>query len=82
MSKNWTQKLRVLQRDRKAVVVCSVGPYDGEPVEYAPRYVTDREPWVVRSKTYTDPKTGELEVLYRYSGRECHAVYPKENADG
>lgn len=82
MALNWTQKLRKAADERQALIVCSVAPYDGQPVEYAPRYTTDRQPWVIWSKTRRDPKTGKWEVLYRYSGRECHAVLPKEtNAD-
>lgn len=82
MSSTWSQKLRKLHTEKGYTVVCSVGPYTDEPVEFAPRYPTDREPWVLRSKTYRDPVTGELEILYRYSGRECHALPPEENSDG
>lgn len=72
MANSWSQKLRVLQSERKATIVCSVAPHNGEEVEFAPRYTTDREPWVLKA----DPDS------YRYSGRECHPVYPKKGDDG
>ena len=68
MANSWSQKLRILRDERKATIVCSVAPYQGEEVEFAPRYETDREPWVLKNRPFT---------TLRFSGRECHPVYPE-----
>jgi hypothetical protein len=49
--------------DAGLVVVCSMAPYEGQPVTYDPGYSgTHPRPWVL-------PGTG-----LRYYGRECHAL--------
>jgi hypothetical protein len=48
-------------RQEGAVIVCSLAPYEGRPVEYRPRHRRDAQPWVLGA--------------FRYSGRECHAVH-------
>lgn len=75
MAKNWTQKLRVLQRDRNARAVVSSGPYAGREVEYHPRYGTDRLPWLL--KTSADKNQDHESV--RFNGRDCRPDYPEDN---
>ncbi|MBB4786023.1 hypothetical protein [Streptomyces rapamycinicus] len=47
----------------QSVIVCSLAPYKGRPVQYRPRHRHDAQPWVLGA--------------FRYSGRECHAVNGK-----
>lgn len=61
--RRWTQELLAAQTRGKRIV-CSIAPYWGERVVYSPRYLYDREPWVVARR----------DVPYRFTGRECHAV--------
>jgi hypothetical protein len=59
----WSKKMRAL--DAKGIpLVCSVEPYEGEPVKFDPRYPTDREPWVLKN----------IQSIYRYNGREIHPL--------
>jgi hypothetical protein len=78
MAKNWTQKLRQAQDKYGARIVCSLAPHEGEDVVYRPRWVTDREPWILAEYDGMPvPLKG-----YRYSGRECHAIYPGKEQSG
>lgn len=65
----WSKKLRSVQKNRGVRILCSVAPYDGQEVDFQPRYETDREPWVLKG----------VDSPYRYSGRECHPDLPKED---
>jgi len=79
MAKTWSGKLRVLQREKGVKVVVTAGRDIGREVEFAPRYETDRKPWIV--KTRREFTFGS--DTYRYNGRDCRPVYPKEgSADG
>lgn len=62
MARNFTRELLKAQHEG-ARIVCSVAPYEGHAVNYAPRTTRDPQPWVL---------TGS-QGLFRYSGRECHA---------
>lgn len=47
--------------------------HNGAPVEYAPRRLYDREPWVVRDGL----------GVHRYTAAQCQVYWPKgEPADG
>lgn len=78
MAKSHSQKLRVLQ-EQGVKIVCAEGVYEGVMVEFAPRFPpstdgtgqTDRDPWVIRSATRTDPVTGAPVVLARFPGSKC-----------
>ena len=78
MAKSHSQKLRVLQ-EQGVKIVAAEGVYEGVMVEFAPRFPpsqdgtgqTDRDPWVIRSATRTDPVTGEPVVLARFPGNKC-----------
>lgn len=72
MAKNWTQKLRVLQRDYNVDVVVASGPYEGRAVVYRPRYDTDRQPWLLWSLADGTVDTKAT----RFNGRDCRPVYP------
>lgn len=65
MSKtNYTRALRRAQ-EQGARIVCSVAPYEGQPVIYDTGHARSHpQPWLV-------PGTG-----IRYSGRECRAEGP------
>jgi hypothetical protein len=64
--RNYTRELRG-QQAKGWVVVASLQPFDGEPMEYAPRSKGDPKPW--KPVGFGSPRS-----TYRYSGRECHAV--------
>lgn len=68
--RNYTQELRDAEA-QGAVIVCSMHPYDGMPMAYAPRRLRDPLPWVPADQ-YT--RSGSYDGMWRYSGRECHAV--------
>ena len=72
MSKNWTQKLRLLQRDQNVTVKVSGGTYEGREVVYRPRYETDRTPWLLKSVADSNLDSARA----RFNGRECRPVYP------
>lgn len=68
MARSYTAKLLAAQ-DKGATVVCSVAPYEGVRVEYEPGASGHHpSPWYV------------LGTGLRYSGRECHAVWPAQAA--
>lgn len=75
MSKNWTGKLRKAQRESNARILASVGPYRDEPVTWQPRYQYDRQPWIL-TRMLDQDLTENQQRLYRFSGRECHPVFP------
>lgn len=62
--RNYTQEL-LAERSKGAIIVISLAPHVGVPVEYNPRSAHDPEPWTA-------------ELPYRFSGRECHAVTPQQ----
>lgn len=69
MSRNYTRELR-RAKEQGAKIVCSMAPFEGVEVQYAPRTKGDPQPW-------RPEQTGRMpDVEYRYSGRECHAVGP------
>jgi hypothetical protein len=72
MALNWTGKLRKAEREHRARILCSVEPYVGEPVVYLPRYEFDRTPWVLSRFANAESSGNE----YRYTGKDCHPVYP------
>lgn len=80
MAKNWTQRLRVAQEERGARVLVSVGLYRDEPVVYKPRYDYDRHPWIL-VRMADKELTREQARVVRYSGRECHPVFPPRNEE-
>lgn len=80
MANNWTGKLRKAQRERNARIIASVGIYRGEPVVYKPRYDYDRHPWVV-ARLADKELSREQQRVVRYSGRECHPVFPQKNEE-
>lgn len=82
MSKNWTGKLRKAQDEYGAHIVASAAPYENEPVTWSPRYDYDRRPWIL-TRMVGKALTPAEERLYRFTGRECHPVYPerKTHAD-
>lgn len=61
----YTSELRTALR-KGGRIVCSVAPYEGREVEYAPRAKNDPTPWRLEGM--------DDDMLYRYHGRECHAV--------
>lgn len=69
--RNYSQELQEAKR-RGAVIVCSVAPYDGTEMAYAPRRARDPLPWVPADQ-YTP--SGSYDGMYRYGGRFCHATY-------
>lgn len=69
MSRNYTRELR-REKSQGAKIVCSVAPFDGEPVDYQPRQKGDSKPWKLADRQ------GQPYEGFRYSGRECHAVGP------
>lgn len=62
--RNYTRELKAEQAKGR-VVVASMLPYEGVPVEYEPRRKGDPQPWV---------QTDRHGCEWRYSGRYCHAV--------
>ncbi len=62
--RNYTRDLRTLAA-KGWVVVASLLPYEGQPVDYAPRFKTDPAPWT---------RTDAHGCVWRFSGRECHTV--------
>jgi hypothetical protein len=58
--RNFTQEL-LAKRSKGAIIVISLAPHYGVPVEYKPRNAHDPEPWTAG-------------LIYRFSGRECHAL--------
>lgn len=69
MTRNYTRELREAQ-EKGAQIVCSIGTPD--PVVYKPRNPTDPQPWVQENNHGWN-------IEPRYSGRECHAVYPERS---
>lgn len=67
--RNYTSELRAALAAGERVV-CSMAPYAGNAVDYAPRTKSDHMPWVLAG--YADQNGNQ----YRYTGRECHAVKP------
>lgn len=67
MARNFTQELLKAQSAGQRIV-CSVAPYEDQPMEYKPRHGRDPLPWVAVGMSAETQKT------WRYSGRECHAV--------
>jgi len=76
MAKTWSGKLRVLQREKGVKVVVTTGADAGQEVEFAPRYETDRKPWIVKARR----QFYFGQNLYRYNGRDCRPVYPEEES--
>ena len=70
--RNYSQELLKAQEDGRKVV-CSVAPYEGLEMAYAPRRPRDPLPWVPADQ-YT--RSGSYSGMYRYSGRQCHDVHP------
>jgi hypothetical protein len=66
-STTFTARLRKLAEEG-AVVVASVAPFDGHPVEYRPRKHGDPTPWILIGK----PE----DSYYRFAGRFCHETWP------
>lgn len=64
MTRYYTRELKA-EMALGRIIMCSMAPYEGEPVRLAPRRKSDPEPWV-----YTDHHG----TPWRYRGRECHAV--------
>lgn len=62
--RNFTREL-LDARKNGSVIVASLAPYNGEPVEYAPRFKTDPRPWLRKDAHGCE---------WRFSGRECHTV--------
>jgi hypothetical protein len=58
--RNYTQEL-LAKRAKGQHIVVSLAPHEGVPVTYSPRSVGDPLPW-------------DAGLVYRFSGRECHAV--------
>lgn len=58
--RNFTQEL-LAKRDQGYLVVISLAPHQGVPVEYKPRSSHDPQPW-------------DAGLSYRFTGRECHAI--------
>jgi hypothetical protein len=56
-----SKRMRALA-DQGVTIRCSVKPYEGSVVKFAPRYATDRDPWVL----------AHLNVPERYSGAQVH----------
>ena len=81
MAKSHSQKLRVLQ-ELGHKIVCAESPYEGQPVEFAPRFPlsedgtgqTDRDPWVIRSTTEKNHATGAYRAIQRLSGAQCRVA--------
>lgn len=69
--RNYTQELQEAAQ-RGAVIVCSVAPYDGMPMGYAPRRVRDPLPWCPVDQV---TRSGSYDGMWRFSGRYCHAEY-------
>lgn len=66
--RNYTAEL-LSEQKRGKTIVCSVAPYDGMPMAYAPRTRRDPRPWAP-----ADVAHSAYNGMYRYTGRECHAV--------
>lgn len=64
--RNYTQELLAAQAKGQRIV-CSVAPWVNDAMEYAPRKKGDPKPW-------KPVGWGFPESIYRFSGRECHAV--------
>jgi hypothetical protein len=68
--RNATSRLRRAMESGQ-VIVCSMAPYEGEPMKYLPRHTRDPRPWVLVGQAHArDP--------FRYSGLECHVHTPRE----
>lgn len=68
--RNYSAELLKL-KDQGKTVVCSVQPYEGLPMVYQPRRPRDPLPWVP-----AEFEGGRYEGMWRYSGRQCHAIDP------
>lgn len=80
MAKNWTQKLRHAISEHGARVVVSDGVYRDEPVVYKPRFDYDRSPWLITRKA-AENLSGTEERIFRFSGRDCRAIFPNDEQD-
>lgn len=65
---NYTQTL-LSEMEGGLIVVCSMEPYQGWTVAYAPRSKQDAQPWRLNHKDGTEWKGG-----LRFSGRFCHSI--------
>jgi hypothetical protein len=70
-ARNYTAELRRAQA-AGARVVCSLAPFHGRAVFYAPRSQSDPLPWRLAGDLATNG--------YRYSGRECHTMIEGERS--
>lgn len=61
--------LKALENGQK--IVCSMAPYEGDGMVYNPRRLRDPRPW-----TFAENSGAPYHGMFRYSGRECHAVHP------
>jgi hypothetical protein len=78
MANNWSQKLRVLQRDKGVRVVVVDGRVGaGSEVVYRPRRPTDPKPWILRGFADIESPSSSRLNTYRYNGRNCRPVYPE-----
>lgn len=58
--RNFTQEL-LAKKAEGCIIVISLESHAGLPVDYSPRSAHDPEPWTAG-------------LVYRFSGRECHAI--------
>lgn len=77
MAKNWTQKLRHAVAEHNARVVVADGVYRDESVTYKPRFDYDRFPWLITRKAEANLSENE-ERVFRFSGRDCRAIFPND----
>lgn len=69
--RNYSAELLAAQENGQKIV-CSMAPYEGDEVAYAPRRLRDPRPW-----TFTETASAAYHGMFRYTGRECHAVDPE-----
>lgn len=66
MPRSFTARLLLQEEKHHADIVCSMAPFEGQPVVYRPRHSRDNQPWILASQDGTKNP-------FRYAGNECHA---------
>jgi len=68
--RNYSAELLTAQKNGQKIV-CSMEPYAGVPMVYSPNRLRDPRPW-----RFEENAGAQYHGMFRYSGRECHAVHP------